>query len=114
MTREEIEQKMDELARQYAATHAPEIKEEICSLAAQLWEMEKLEKQRGTGFRLGPFSLGSPDDSQGLQIHNRSPHGRHAYVQRVANRHEAKGPARIIGHYPRPRLTHYAPHVFIL
>ena len=45
MTREAIEQKMDELARQYAATHAPEIREEICSLAAQLWEMEKLEKQ---------------------------------------------------------------------
>jgi len=45
VTREAIEQKMDELARQYAATHAPEIREEICSLAAQLWEMEKLEKQ---------------------------------------------------------------------
>jgi hypothetical protein len=43
--REEIEQKMDELARQYAATNAPEIREEICSLAAQLWEMEKSEKQ---------------------------------------------------------------------
>jgi len=41
VTREEIEQKMDELARQYAATHAPEIREEICSLAAQLWKMEK-------------------------------------------------------------------------
>ncbi len=45
MTREEIEQKMDELARKYVATHAPEIKEEICSLAAQLWEMGKSEKQ---------------------------------------------------------------------
>jgi len=31
---------MDELARQYAATHAPEIREEICSLADQLWKME--------------------------------------------------------------------------
>jgi hypothetical protein len=44
MTREEIEQKMDELARKYVETHAPEIREEICSLANQLWEMEKLEK----------------------------------------------------------------------
>jgi hypothetical protein len=45
VTREEIEQKMDELARKYVETHAPEIREEICSLADQLWEMEKLEKQ---------------------------------------------------------------------
>ena len=44
MTREEIEQKMDELARKYVETHDPEIREEICSLANQLWEMEKLEK----------------------------------------------------------------------
>ena len=29
MTREEIEQKMDELARKYADTHDPEIPEEI-------------------------------------------------------------------------------------
>ncbi len=40
MTREEIEQKMDELARKYVETHAPEIREEICSLADQLWKME--------------------------------------------------------------------------
>jgi hypothetical protein len=51
MTREEIEQKMDELARQFAATHDPEIREEIYRLARQLEEMEKLEKQWGSGFR---------------------------------------------------------------
>ena len=58
MTREEIEQKMDELARKYVETHAPEIREEICRLADQLWEMEKLEKQLGggPGFTLGPAS----------------------------------------------------------
>ena len=43
MTREEIEQKMDELARKYVETHAPEIREELCRLADQLWKMEKLE-----------------------------------------------------------------------
>ncbi len=45
MTREAIEQKMDELARKYVGTHDPRIREEICSLADQLWKMEKLEKQ---------------------------------------------------------------------
>ena len=40
VTREEIEQKMDELAHKYVETHAPEIREEICSLADQLWKME--------------------------------------------------------------------------
>jgi hypothetical protein len=33
MTREEIEQKMDELAREYVETHDPEIPEEIYRLA---------------------------------------------------------------------------------
>ena len=105
MTREEIEQKMDELARQYAATHTPEIKEEICSLAAQLWEDGEVRKAvRGPGSGSAPFPCALWTTLKGFQIPNRSPHGRHAYVQRVANRHEAKGPARIIGHYPRPRL----------
>ena len=45
MNREEIEQKMDELARKYVETYDPQIREEICSLADQLWKMEKLEKQ---------------------------------------------------------------------
>jgi hypothetical protein len=33
VTREEIEQKMDELAREYYETHDPEIQEEIFELA---------------------------------------------------------------------------------
>jgi hypothetical protein len=45
MTREEIEQKMDELAWRYVETHAPEIRDELCSLTDQLWKMEKLEEQ---------------------------------------------------------------------
>ena len=40
MTREEIEQKMDELAREYHDTHYPEIPEQIYRLARQLGEME--------------------------------------------------------------------------
>jgi hypothetical protein len=39
MTRQEIEQKMEELAREYHDTHAPEIPEKIYSLARQLREM---------------------------------------------------------------------------
>jgi hypothetical protein len=40
MTREEIEQKMDELARQFDETHDPEIPEEIFELARRLREMD--------------------------------------------------------------------------
>jgi hypothetical protein len=40
MTREEIEQKMDELAREYRDTHDPEIPEEIFELAGRLREMD--------------------------------------------------------------------------
>ena len=40
MTRQEIEQKMDELAREYRETHDPEIPEEIYRLASQLMKME--------------------------------------------------------------------------
>jgi hypothetical protein len=36
MTRQEIEQKMDELAREYHETHDPEIPEEIFELARRL------------------------------------------------------------------------------
>ena len=39
MTREEIEKRKEELVR--VATHEPEVREEICSLADHLWEMEK-------------------------------------------------------------------------
>ena len=40
MTREEIEQKMDELAREFAKTHDPQIPEEICELARRLKEID--------------------------------------------------------------------------
>jgi NAD-dependent DNA ligase len=40
MTREEIEQKMDELARKYVETHDPEIPYEIYRLARQLEELD--------------------------------------------------------------------------
>jgi FKBP-type peptidyl-prolyl cis-trans isomerase (trigger factor) len=40
VTRQEIEQKMDELAREYHETHDPEIPEEIYELARRLKEME--------------------------------------------------------------------------
>ena len=40
VTRQEIEQKMDELAREYHETHDPEIPEEIFELARRLREME--------------------------------------------------------------------------
>ena len=40
MTRQEIEQKMDELAREYHETRDPEIPEEILEMARRLREME--------------------------------------------------------------------------
>ena len=40
MTRQEIEQRMDELAREYYDTHDPEIPEEIFELARRLKEMD--------------------------------------------------------------------------
>ena len=40
MIRHEIEQKMDELAREYHDTHDPEIPEQILELARRLKEME--------------------------------------------------------------------------
>jgi FKBP-type peptidyl-prolyl cis-trans isomerase (trigger factor) len=40
VTRQEIEQKMDELAREYHDIHDPELVEEIYELARQLQEME--------------------------------------------------------------------------
>ena len=44
VTRQEIEQKMDELAREYHETHDPEIPEEIYRLARQLGEDEEERK----------------------------------------------------------------------
>ncbi len=45
MTREEIEQKMDELARKYVETHDKEIIEELYRLGRDLRNWRKLEKQ---------------------------------------------------------------------
>jgi hypothetical protein len=44
MTREEIEQKMDELAREYVETHDPEIPQKLYLLARELEKIEKSEK----------------------------------------------------------------------
>jgi hypothetical protein len=40
VTCQEIEQKMDELAREYHDTHDPEIPEEVFELARRLREMD--------------------------------------------------------------------------
>jgi FKBP-type peptidyl-prolyl cis-trans isomerase (trigger factor) len=40
MTREEIEKRMEELAREFAETHDPEIPEEIYKLARLLKELD--------------------------------------------------------------------------
>jgi hypothetical protein len=45
MTREEIEQKMVELARKYAMTHDPGIIKELYELARELEKVEKVEKK---------------------------------------------------------------------
>jgi FKBP-type peptidyl-prolyl cis-trans isomerase (trigger factor) len=45
MTREEIEQKMEELARQYVETRNRKIIDELYELPGELEKMEKLEKQ---------------------------------------------------------------------
>jgi hypothetical protein len=41
MTREEIAQKMDELARKYVDTHDPELIKELYELAIELERMKK-------------------------------------------------------------------------
>ena len=41
ITREEIERRMDELARKYVETRDPEIREEIYRLGRELEKMEK-------------------------------------------------------------------------
>ena len=45
MTREEIEQKMVELARKYVMTHDKQIIEELYRLCRELEKIEKLEKK---------------------------------------------------------------------
>ncbi len=42
MTREELKRRLDELAREYVATHNPEIVEELYRLAR---ELEKIDKE---------------------------------------------------------------------
>ena len=44
MTREEIQRRMDELARQFVETHDTKIVEELYKLARELEKMDKLEK----------------------------------------------------------------------
>jgi hypothetical protein len=46
MTREEINRRLDELAREYCATHNPNIVEELYRLAR---ELEKINKNEGSG-----------------------------------------------------------------
>ena len=45
ITREEIEKRMDQLARKYVETHDPELTKELYQLAVELEKMKKLEKQ---------------------------------------------------------------------
>jgi len=45
MTREEIEQKMVELARKYVMTHDEKIIDQLYELVRELEKMDKLEKQ---------------------------------------------------------------------
>ena len=52
MTRQEIEQKMDELAREYHDTHDPEIPGEIFELARRLREMEHRRLRKAASHRL--------------------------------------------------------------
>ena len=49
MTREEIEQKMDELAREYVETHNRKIVDQLYELGLELEKMEKLKSSEGGG-----------------------------------------------------------------
>ena len=68
MTREDIEQKMDELTREYAKTHDPEIPAEIYRLARRLknWITERASLTSEppplliSGFPFGAFPLTTP------------------------------------------------------
>jgi hypothetical protein len=44
LTRQEIEERMDELGRRLAETHEKKIVKELYELASELEKMEKLEK----------------------------------------------------------------------
>jgi uncharacterized protein YcbK (DUF882 family) len=57
VTRQKIEQKMDELARKYVETHDQKIIDELYELVRQLQEMEKKKEEvRSAGFGLGPWT----------------------------------------------------------
>jgi hypothetical protein len=56
MTREEIERRMDELARKYVETHNPEIPEELHRLRRLLGELESWKSNEGPSFSLVPPS----------------------------------------------------------
>ena len=45
MTREEMDRRMDDLAREYLETHNPEIPKELYRLSRELEKVEKVEKQ---------------------------------------------------------------------
>jgi hypothetical protein len=45
MTREEIEELMEDLTRQFAATRDPEIREQLYELVRELEKMEERRKQ---------------------------------------------------------------------
>jgi len=45
MTREEIDQKMDELARKYVETHDRKLIQELYELSRELEKLEKSEKE---------------------------------------------------------------------
>ena len=49
MTREQIEDRMNELARKYLEAHDPEIPYELYKLARELEKMKKSKKQRESG-----------------------------------------------------------------
>ena len=67
MTREEIEKRVDELARTYVETHEPEIREEIYSLSRELEKMETLEKAVRGRASVWPCRLDADHDIRRLK-----------------------------------------------
>ncbi len=63
MTREEIEQKMDELARKYVETHDQKIIDELYELACQLEKLEELGKAARARPRSAPLRRHISDNS---------------------------------------------------
>ena len=76
MTRQEIEQTMDELAREYHDTHDPEIPEQIFELARRLKEMDIdgevfTERVAPPLSSLGPSRLWPDLDQFALRLYGR-------------------------------------------